>query len=81
MDFFLRRYISHPSSASISTATPAPTPMPALAPVLRDEDGDPLVLLEIRIVFVALACWPVEDRPVDDRPVDDGSVVCTLVMQ
>lgn len=81
MDFFLRRYISHPSSASIRTATPAPTPMPALAPVLRDEDDDSLVLAEIRIALVALACCPVEDRLVDDRPVDDGSVVCILVMQ
>lgn len=55
--------------------------MPALAPVLRDEDDDPLVLVERGTVLVALACWPVEAGPVDDSPEDDGSVVCISAMQ
>lgn len=68
------------------TPTPAPMPMPALAPALREDDEDALVLVvEGRILFVVPACWfvedrppddkPADDRPVDDKPLDDGSVV------
>lgn len=66
--------------------------MPALAPALREDGDDALVLVvEGRALFVVPACWFVEDRPlddkpaddrrVDDKPLDDGSVVYFPAMQ
>lgn len=75
LTFFLRRYISHASSASTKTPTPAPMPMPALAPALTDEVEDPLVFMGRRSGSVAVACWSAEGIFVDDTPVDDGILV------
>lgn len=66
--------MSHASSASDRTPTAAPTPMPALAPTLRDEDDDALVVVERGTVTVAVACWLVDGNPVDGKSADDKSV-------